>query len=148
MTARLYTLDPVDDFRPKTFAGHKSAVLNAYFSSNSKSVSATRDSGICSVNHCDPLRYTPSAVTGLCLSGEPRQPILPLLMMGVITCQLLQIPQSLMFVGGFINDTTSTNPTRRSFAVLSINLQGFSLLASHPESSGSGSCPHSQTCIY
>jgi periodic tryptophan protein 2 len=39
MTARLYTLDPLDDFRPKTFAGHRSAVLNAYFSSNSKSVS-------------------------------------------------------------------------------------------------------------
>jgi periodic tryptophan protein 2 len=39
MTARLYTLDPLDGFRPKTFAGHKNAVLNAYFSSNSKSVS-------------------------------------------------------------------------------------------------------------
>ena len=38
MTARLYTLNPVEGFRPKTFAGHKSAVLSAYFSSDSKSV--------------------------------------------------------------------------------------------------------------
>ncbi|KAF8483850.1 WD repeat protein [Russula ochroleuca] len=47
MTARLYTLDPLDDFRPKTFAGHKSAVLNAYFSSNSKSVyTVSRDGAV------------------------------------------------------------------------------------------------------
>ena len=145
MTARLYTLDPVDDFRPKTFAGHKSAVLNAYFSSNLKSVSVTWDSATFSVNHCDPFRYTLSAVMVLFLSGEPRRPTLPPLMIMIMH---QQIPQLLMFVGVFINDTTSTNPTRRSFAVLSTNLQGYSLLASHPESSGSGRCPHSQTCIY
>jgi hypothetical protein len=145
MTARLYTLDPLDDFRPKTFAGHKNAVLNAYFSSNSKSVSVTWDFVVYPVNHYDPLRYTLSAVTVLCSSGEPKRPTLPLI---VITCQLLQIPRLLMFVGGFINDTTSTNPTRRSFAVLSISLQGYSSSASHLESSGSGRCPHSQTCIY
>ncbi|KAI0000839.1 WD40 repeat-like protein [Russula vinacea] len=47
MTARLYTLDPLDDFRPKTFAGHKNAVLNAYFSSNSKSVyTVSRDGAV------------------------------------------------------------------------------------------------------
>ena len=38
MTARLYTLNPLEGFRPKTFAGHKNAVLGAYFSSDSKSV--------------------------------------------------------------------------------------------------------------
>lgn len=145
MTARLYTLDPVDDFRPKTFAGHKSAVLNAYFSSNLKSVSVTWDSAMYFVNRCVHFRYTLSAVTVLCLSGEPRRPTLPPLMI-MTTCQ--EIPQLLMFVGGFINDTISTNPTRRSFAVLSTNLQGYSSLASHPESSGSGRCRHSQTCIY
>ncbi|KAL0062025.1 U3 snoRNP protein [Marasmius tenuissimus] len=32
MTARLFTLNPVEGFRPKTFAGHRGAVLNAYFS--------------------------------------------------------------------------------------------------------------------
>jgi hypothetical protein len=79
MTARLYTLDPLDDFRPKTFAGHKSAVLNAYFSSNSKSVSVTWDSAMYPVNHCDPVRYTLSAVTVLCSSGEPKRPTLPLI---------------------------------------------------------------------
>ncbi|KAH9976252.1 WD repeat protein [Lactifluus volemus] len=47
MTARLYTLDPLDGFRPKTFAGHKSAVLNAYFSSNLKSVyTVSRDGSV------------------------------------------------------------------------------------------------------
>lgn len=39
MTARLFTLDPVEGFRPKTFAGHKDAVLGAYFSADGKTVS-------------------------------------------------------------------------------------------------------------
>ena len=38
MTARLFTLDPLEGFRPKTFAGHKDAVLGAYFSSDAKTV--------------------------------------------------------------------------------------------------------------
>ncbi len=144
MTARLYTLDPLDDFRPKTFAGHRSAVLNAYFSSNSKSVSIICDSTKYHVDHRDIVRFTLSAVMALCSSGEPRRPTT--LMM--ITCQLLQTPQLPVFVGGFINDTTSINPTRRLFAVLSTSLQGYSSSASHPESLGSGRCQHSQTCMY
>lgn len=39
MTARLFTLDPLEGFRPKTFAGHKDVVIAAYFSSDCKSVS-------------------------------------------------------------------------------------------------------------
>ena len=38
MTARLYTLHPLDGFRPKNFAGHKDAVINAYFSKDEKMV--------------------------------------------------------------------------------------------------------------
>ena len=38
MTARLFTLDPLEGFRPKTFAGHKDAVLHAYFSTDAKTV--------------------------------------------------------------------------------------------------------------
>jgi hypothetical protein len=144
MTARLYTLDPLDDFRPKTFAGHRSAVLNAYFSSNSKSVSVICDSTMYPVNHCDAVRYTLSAVMVLFSSGEPRSPTTLIM----ITCQRLQIARLLMFVGGFINDITSINPIRRLFAVLSTSLQGYSSSASHPESLGSGRCQHSQTCIY
>ena len=34
MTARLFTLNPVENFRPKTFAGHRDAVIAAYFSAN------------------------------------------------------------------------------------------------------------------
>ena len=38
MTARLFTLNPVEGFRPKTFAGHREAVIGAYFSSKSNAV--------------------------------------------------------------------------------------------------------------
>lgn len=144
MTARLYTLDPLDDFRPKTFAGHRSAVLNAYFSSNSKSVNVICDSTMYPIDHCDAVRYTLSAVMVLCSSGEPRRPTT--LMM--ITCQHLQIARLLMFVGGFINDITSINPIQRLFAVLFTGLQDYSSSGFHPGFLGSGRCQHSQTCIY
>jgi periodic tryptophan protein 2 len=39
MTARLFTLDPLEGFRPKTFAGHRDLVLRAFFSADGKSVS-------------------------------------------------------------------------------------------------------------
>ena len=39
MTARLFTLNPLEGFRPKTFAGHRDAVLAAYFSADGMSVS-------------------------------------------------------------------------------------------------------------
>lgn len=38
MTARLFTLNPLEGFRPKTFAGHRDVVLNAYFSSDNRTV--------------------------------------------------------------------------------------------------------------
>ena len=40
MTAKLYTLHPVQGFRPKTFAGHKDHVLGAYFSTDGRTVSS------------------------------------------------------------------------------------------------------------
>ncbi|KAJ7108564.1 WD40-repeat-containing domain protein [Mycena epipterygia] len=47
MTARLFTLNPVEGFRPKTFAGHKDAVLGAYFSSDSSSIyTVSRDGAV------------------------------------------------------------------------------------------------------
>ena len=42
MTARFYTLDLVEGFRPKTFAGHRDAVLSAYFSADGNTVSFVR----------------------------------------------------------------------------------------------------------
>lgn len=42
MTARLFTLHPLEGFRPKTFAGHKDAVLNAYFAEDGKTVRVFR----------------------------------------------------------------------------------------------------------
>ncbi len=77
MTARLYTLNPVEGFRPKTFAGHKNAVLSAYFSSDSKSVMCY--AGFCDLfTDCDSARCTLLVATVLCSSGEPSHPtILP-----------------------------------------------------------------------
>ena len=42
MTTRLFTLDPVEGFRTKTFAGHRDVVLSAYFSADGNTVSFVR----------------------------------------------------------------------------------------------------------
>lgn len=39
MTARMYTLDPVEGFKPKSFGGHRDIVLGAWFSDDEKTVS-------------------------------------------------------------------------------------------------------------
>ncbi|BGP02615.1 putative WD repeat protein [Rhodotorula toruloides ATCC 204091] len=47
MTARLYTLYPVEGYRPKTFAGHRDAVLAAYFSEDHKTIyTVSRDGAV------------------------------------------------------------------------------------------------------
>ncbi|KAJ6627887.1 WD40-repeat-containing domain protein [Mycena sp. CBHHK59/15] len=47
MTARLFTLNPVEGFRPKTFAGHRDAVLGAYFSGDGTSIyTVSRDGAV------------------------------------------------------------------------------------------------------
>jgi len=38
MTARLYTLDPLEGFKPKSFGGHRDHVLGAWFSGDEKTV--------------------------------------------------------------------------------------------------------------
>lgn len=68
MTARLFTLDPVEGFRPKTFAGHRDAVLGAYFAADGKTVSlslleAWNDFSL-------QRRYTQSVVTAPSLHGK------------------------------------------------------------------------------
>ncbi|KAI5123252.1 hypothetical protein M0805_001341 [Coniferiporia weirii] len=46
-TARLFTLDPVEGFRPKTFAGHRDVLINAYFSSDAKTIyTVSRDGAV------------------------------------------------------------------------------------------------------
>ncbi len=65
MTARLFTLHPLEGFRPKTFAGHKDVVLNAYFAEDGKTVRVRLNT--VDVNDADPFlslsppgaRYTP-----------------------------------------------------------------------------------------
>ncbi|GAA5907233.1 hypothetical protein JCM8208_006726 [Rhodotorula glutinis] len=47
MTAKLYTLYPVEGYRPKTFSGHRDAVLAAYFSQDHKTIyTVSRDGAI------------------------------------------------------------------------------------------------------
>jgi hypothetical protein len=38
MTARLYTLHPVEGFQPKKFGGHRDVVIAAFFSDDEKTV--------------------------------------------------------------------------------------------------------------
>ncbi|KAI0072933.1 WD40 repeat-like protein [Panus rudis PR-1116 ss-1] len=47
MTARLFTLDPLEGFRPKTFAGHRDVLLGAYFSADCKTIyTVSRDGAV------------------------------------------------------------------------------------------------------
>ncbi|KAG6837084.1 hypothetical protein H0H93_014976 [Arthromyces matolae] len=47
MTARLFTLDPLEGFRPKTFSGHKDAVVAAFFSVDGSSIyTVSRDGAV------------------------------------------------------------------------------------------------------
>ncbi|KAF9530143.1 WD40-repeat-containing domain protein [Crepidotus variabilis] len=47
MSARLFTLNPVEGFRPKTFAGHRDAVLGAYFASDGETIfTVSRDGAV------------------------------------------------------------------------------------------------------
>ncbi|KAJ3774669.1 WD40 repeat-like protein [Lentinula raphanica] len=47
MTARLFSLNPVEGYRPKTFAGHRDAVLGAYFSKDGKEIyTVSRDGAV------------------------------------------------------------------------------------------------------
>lgn len=39
MKAMLWTLDPLEGFKPKSFAGHRDVVLGAWFSADEKTVS-------------------------------------------------------------------------------------------------------------
>ncbi|EJU02450.1 WD40 repeat-like protein [Dacryopinax primogenitus] len=45
MTARLYTVDPVEGFRPRTFAGHRDPVIQAFFSADNKTIYTVSDHG-------------------------------------------------------------------------------------------------------
>ncbi|KAL7424572.1 U3 snoRNP protein [Cryptotrichosporon argae] len=47
MTARLYTLDPLEGFKPKSFGGHRDVVLGAWFSDDEKTIyTVSRDGAL------------------------------------------------------------------------------------------------------
>lgn len=47
MSARLFSLDPVAGFRPKTFTGHRDAVLQAFFSLDEETIYTVSRDGAC-----------------------------------------------------------------------------------------------------
>ncbi|KAF9051423.1 WD40-repeat-containing domain protein [Panaeolus papilionaceus] len=56
MTARLFTLNPVEGFRPKTFAGHKEAVIAAYFSQDGLTIyTVSKDGAVFTWKAKEPL---------------------------------------------------------------------------------------------
>lgn len=71
MTARLFTLDPVEGFRPKTFAGHKDAVLGAYFSRDGSSVRPQLFFSLLHILNLG-IRYTLSVAMEQCSRGKRR----------------------------------------------------------------------------
>ncbi|WOO81019.1 Periodic tryptophan protein 2 [Vanrija pseudolonga] len=47
MTARLYTLDPLEGFKPKSFGGHRDVVIGAWFSEDEKTIyTVSRDGAV------------------------------------------------------------------------------------------------------
>ena len=148
MTARLFTLNPLEGFRPKTFAGHRDAVLAAYFSADSTSVSGR--SFFCFLTHIPVSRYTQSARMALYLPGKQKMP--PMMRIPMIKSRLLQLPRALkpiellIHAGEFINDITSTNLGLKLFLPHFTLLQIFSLSVSQQASLGFGKCQHFQTC--
>ncbi|WVR09619.1 hypothetical protein IAU60_006691 [Kwoniella sp. DSM 27419] len=47
MTARMYTLNPLEGFKPKQFAGHRDVVLGAFFSDDEKTIyTVSRDGAV------------------------------------------------------------------------------------------------------
>ena len=49
MSAHLFSLDPIDGFRPKTFTGHRDSVLRAFFSLDEKTIYTVSRDGACLV---------------------------------------------------------------------------------------------------
>jgi hypothetical protein len=69
MSARLYTLDPVEGFLPKSFGGHRDVVLGAYFSADEKTVGCL----YMFTTVADSARYTLFLEMGRYLLGKPRR---------------------------------------------------------------------------
>jgi hypothetical protein len=119
MTARLFTLEPLEGFRPKTFAGHRDGILNAYFSADSKTVSCIIDEPRMTTDTCA-ARYIPSVVMVLYSRGEPNLAYMAVTMRTIRCPKSLWHPRHPLYLrtipsptlaGESVNDTTSTKPT-------------------------------------
>ena len=124
MTARLFTLDPLGDFRPKTFAGHRDVVIGAYFSSDCKSVRVPLSTFVI----CLPTilsRYIQSAGTVPHLRGVKRRTRKKMTQMTRLPLPLhlatLAFP-SRRRAGAFTNGITLVSTTPRSLVPHSTQL--------------------------
>jgi len=137
-----YTLDPVEGFRPKTFAGYRDAVLSAYFSADGNTVSFVRF-------HSNPILngflqiYTVSK-DGLSSLGKRKE----LRMMKIRTKNRLRRLRMALYemssIGVYTNGITSIS---RSSAPSSMQLPTLSLSGSPPVSSDYGRCQASRISI-
>ena len=123
MTARLFTLNPVEGFRPKTFAGHRDVVLGAFFAADGGSVSELL---VHTVSEIMVRRYTQLVETGRCLRGK------------------LSKNATQTHVGVYTKGTTSGSRAQRSSARRSTARRVSSSSASPRVCLGSGNCPTSR----
>ena len=93
MTARLFTLNPLEGFRPKTFAGHRDAVLAAYFSADGTSVNGKAVVLSYTLLRLLRFRYIQSVRMALCSPGK--QKIRPMMKTPTRKGLLLQLPRAL-----------------------------------------------------
>jgi hypothetical protein len=126
MTARLFTLDPLEGFRPKNFAGHRDAVMGAYFSLDAETVNS-----LLSLFQASTNKNRSILLVGMVQSsfGKPNL----ILTMILSTLTKFRIPHSPLCCktlvtrlqardGAFTSDTTSVNLGRRLFAPLFMRL--------------------------
>ena len=152
MTARLYTLHPIEGFKPKSFGGHRDVVLRAFFSEDEKTVSEATSSK--AENH----RFTRYLVMGLSSSGKrrKRQPKMIRTLKGKSSTDpqpppLPSIILSPTLDGAFPVDITSINPALGSSAQFFIPNLLFLSLALARASLVYGRCqisPLSTLCRY
>ena len=69
LTARIWSLDPVEGFVPTTLAGHREGLLGAWFSNDQEAVHCTEVLDMRALAYMI-NRYTPPARTVLCSNGS------------------------------------------------------------------------------
>ncbi len=127
MTARLFTLDPLEGFRPKTFAGHRDAVMGAYFSLDAETVNSLLFPFQASTN-----KHRSILLVGMVQSSFGKPNLIPPTMILSMPTRF-RVPRSPLCCktlvtrlqsrdGAFTSDTTSVNLGRRLSVLLFMRL--------------------------